>query len=835
MNVNRNLNMDGRNNQNQNGNFPTQLRFVQSSADSAPGATNPRGGPINNDWTWAGLNNAGNGGNGAQGVSSFFPTGGPMAAFGATGNGQGQQQQQQSAALLQNDIGTPYFGTPIGRLNSYQHGLAGDVFAVDDETVLVKRFVFDGQVPDAFFYVGSTDSVAARPFNAVILNNDKGQRVPLTRSDGQDVVVRLNSGANLGAYRWLAVISNSQNANFGDVLFPRDFSPPTVVSLGPLMPAPSNFLAGSVRSGTVTVINDKQIQIQNFHYDGQAPDAVFWTGQGAQPSSQGTIVPFQNSYTKLPPINGQTFTLTLPANFNVMNVNWLAVWSRQLNLNLGYVMIPGGLNVPPTLAGSAQSSPPTASLMDLPNCEVLGNGAMQVRWSLQGQDLFVQMKGRIADSQYMAFGISGMQNRVAMIGSDVTVARWDPESGSVSAQDYTLSSRQECDGTNGVCPDAEIRGGESIQVLGGTKTDGVLSVSFRRRINTGDRLDLVINPNSDTFVVWAIGPLNERGQPSKHYQNQHATVQQNERLRFGRMQVDNCPVDFGRGAMPPGAVVVQGFPSGSTTQTARPSSWRQQYILGNETSTFIAVIGPSGGRKGYSGITGKPTWGLVWYLNGKLAPELILRRGYPYRFIVYGGMYPQALAKYHPLYITSDSSGGLGGKYPVDQAKEVVLGGVSRTNTGAFVPVAAGQYCAFAQPSTSDPDTFTSFEEYNRTLTLRCDGGQPGALPGPDGAAGVLEWTPGPNDPSTLYYQCFMHKDMGWKITLVNDYRETDAMPGLRQQNQQLTLRPTAANNGRPSGFYPASNNQRSGCSRTAIAEASASLVLFLFAFLLRH
>ena len=72
---------------------------------------------------------------------------------------------------------------------------------------------------------------------------------------------------------------------------------------------------------------------------------------------------FYSSYSKLPVINGQTVTLTLPGNYNVQNINWLAIWSRTQNTNLGYVMIPSGLNVPPTLAGvsagTSNSQPPS--------------------------------------------------------------------------------------------------------------------------------------------------------------------------------------------------------------------------------------------------------------------------------------------------------------------------------------------------------------------------------------------------------------------------------------------------------------------------------------------
>ena len=53
-------------------------------------------------------------------------------------------------------------------------------------------------------------------------------------------------------------------------MFPREFSPPKQVMLGPMMPPSSGYLAQSVRSGPVTVINDKQIQITNLYYDGAA-------------------------------------------------------------------------------------------------------------------------------------------------------------------------------------------------------------------------------------------------------------------------------------------------------------------------------------------------------------------------------------------------------------------------------------------------------------------------------------------------------------------------------------------------------------------------------------
>ena len=45
-------------------------------------------------------------------------------------------------------------------------------------------------------------------------------------------------------------------------------------------------------------------------------------------------------------------------------------------------------------------------------------------------------------------------------------------------------------------------------------------------------------------------------------------------------------------------------------------------------------LGPSGGQRGYEGITGQTGSDLAWYVNGLLAPELYLRRELTYNFQV---------------------------------------------------------------------------------------------------------------------------------------------------------------------------------------------------------
>ena len=59
----------------------------------------------------------------------------------------------------------------------------------------------------------------------------------------------------------------------------------------------------------------------------------------------------------------------------------------------------------------------------------------------------------------------------------------------------------------------------------------------------------------------------------------------------------------------------------------------------------------------YHHTTGRAGWGISWYINGTLIPELVVERGKTYTFIIEGGNDTNDLSNFHPFYI-SDSIGG---------------------------------------------------------------------------------------------------------------------------------------------------------------------------------
>ena len=48
----------------------------------------------------------------------------------------------------------------IGHLSTLAHGVAGEVFVVNDKTLWIKNFKYDGAGPDTFFWVGTVGTPA---------------------------------------------------------------------------------------------------------------------------------------------------------------------------------------------------------------------------------------------------------------------------------------------------------------------------------------------------------------------------------------------------------------------------------------------------------------------------------------------------------------------------------------------------------------------------------------------------------------------------------------------------------------------------------------------------
>lgn len=192
--------------------------------------------------------------------------------------------------------------------------------------------------------------------------------------------------------------------------------------------------------------------------------------------------------------------------------------------------------------------------------------------------------------------------------------------------------------------------------------------------------------------------------------------------------------------------------------------WGPIKLFNRSLTTFYARIGDSGGFKGYYGLTGGVSSpGLVWYINGLLAPILYVKRGRTYTFRVEGGNNPYNSYYYHPLYITNDPHGGFIEYSESERKKLQVYAGIEFDKKGRPTPTSSGRLCTWSIPSSFDKrkaDSFQSFIQFRSILNYSCE----------DGNAAILQWTPNVSTPDVVYYQSYTQRNMGYKIIVLDDF-----------------------------------------------------------------
>jgi len=647
------------------------------------------------------------------------------------------------AAVAGSATAQGYFGKKLGSLKQLEHGVSGDIYAVDSRTIHIRNFNYDGQGPDAYFFVGSGTQVYGQDKRQV--PDENGRVDPLGPYRNKDITLTLPSGVTLDKVQWMSVWCRKFAVDFGNLVLQRPVANyPRPQRIGRLQG-----IEHDVASGDIVVVDAQTLLIPDFTYDGSAPDAHFWVGKGRKPSPDGITVADENGSKKpLRKYARKTVVVTLPGDTTVFDIDYISIWCEDFFADFGHVRVDKqSLNVPPSL--KMLGVKPQTKL----NCEVLDSASsLEVRWAVAGESIVMQLVSNLADGEYMAFGLSGDSQSSVMVGGDVVVAWLEHETGRGFAHDYYLQQKAQCAGGKGSCPDNKIRGGKnSVRLLNAALINGFSMLTFQRPLSASDRMDQPIYTNGSQPVIWAVGPVNSAGDTSYHTKRSRGDLF----IDFGRTPTWNCAVA--------GSSSSSASRRPSAAPARRPSTdkpWTIPAVKCSEPEdgVFYAQIGPTGGKRGYNAITSRVGWGIAWYINGLLIPEINVVRGKTYTFVVEGGLDPALSAKYHPFYITDDPEGGYEFKSEAERAAVSVYAGVTLDSQGRAEPTATGRLCSWKEDPDKPADNYGSFGSYQRTLQLDCEEGQPG----------ILQWTPDENTPDTVYYQCFTHRYLGWKINVVD-------------------------------------------------------------------
>lgn len=311
------------------------------------------------------------------------------------------------------------------------------------------------------------------------------------------------------------------------------------------------------------------------------------------------------------------------------------------------------------------------------------------------------------------------------------MAYYDKDTDKFYAIDYYMSHYSQCDGKQGVCPDERIGGRNDVEIIKGERKNGITTITYQRPLQTNEAInDKAIPTNDEVNVIAAFGMLNARKEANAHSMTDKTT--NSIKINFSSRHDSECV----------GSLY-------ELVDDDGPKHWKPIEIIGE--NTFTARIGPTGGTRGYTPITGNPSWGICWYVNDQLIPEIYVERGQSYTFMVEGGDDKTNPARYHPFYITSSPEGGFGQKSNNEQKQQTVYAGVDYDENGEPYPTAAGGYCEWKHKDIDRSAESDTFEKYKESLVLDCV----------DGAApAVLNWTVANNTPSLVYYQVRRENDV---------------------------------------------------------------------------
>jgi len=532
-------------------------------------------------------------------------------------------------------------------------------------------------------------------------------------------------------------------------------------------------------SGDVYLLSEKVLEIRDYTYDGQGPAAFFWADTAAQPTNGGRVISDGSpgmgcamtiDDQQLPRADGITQRVEFPEGVTINDYlgGSLSVWCEAFAANFGHLTLPSSLDEIPSPGPElecVEQVPPIAQTPDGYNCENLLENKYQVRWKVDGDDIHVELVGFIDDSMYMGFGISGRpQKETWMIGADVVVV--DMTESGPRAQDIFMDQRAQCSGEAGVCRDTDIDFTNGVKDISGEQDFGLTMIRYTRPLipadigqvtssNAAVDMSIPVTPGVDTYIVWALGPISDNGNALFHSGGYAKQDGESVSLDFGRSPQDNCP-----------PLVTIGSSLAPTPTPPLPFS---RPLIGDSDGSIVfdCHIGPSGGPRGYTSITGKPSWGIAWYINGYLIPKLILRRGTTYTFRVNGGFDKNDDANYHPFYLTTSPEGGYFQLTPEERLNEKPLAGITVTESDAtgvtgFESTGVAPICRYETAGESAEAELGPYENYFQTLDTSCASNQ--LLM--DEAA-ILTFTPDDTTPDTIYYHCVTHKNLGFEIEVI--------------------------------------------------------------------
>lgn len=100
----------------------------------------------------------------------------------------------------------------IGTMFPLSHGVNGAVYAIDERTIRIRNLNYDGQAPDAYFWVGTTSNPNE---NGTPIPDENGSTSPLKGYRNANVVLHMPAGMTVRDIKHVAIWCKKFKENMG--------------------------------------------------------------------------------------------------------------------------------------------------------------------------------------------------------------------------------------------------------------------------------------------------------------------------------------------------------------------------------------------------------------------------------------------------------------------------------------------------------------------------------------------------------------------------------------------------------------------------------------------
>ncbi|XP_077501406.1 protein Skeletor, isoforms B/C-like [Amblyomma americanum] len=270
-----------------------------------------------------------------------------------------------SVAVGPQGIAGAYYGKLIGPVKTNAHGFSGTVYAATENSVIITDLNYDGEGPEAFFWVGTGQEPDSKGHQ---IADENGSMQVLKAYKNARVLLTLPK--KITDYQYLGIYCRKFGANFGHVTIPSGFELPKEQSLGRL-----ETKAHGAEAAEVVLKDSATIELKQFKYDGQGPAGFFVVAPtvNARPQELTKLLDENGKDTKLGRYDRKDVTLRLPDGHHWNEYRWFSVFCTQAVVSFADITIDSTVaeklpvhnpsSVAPASAGTAPGVPSTLALL----------------------------------------------------------------------------------------------------------------------------------------------------------------------------------------------------------------------------------------------------------------------------------------------------------------------------------------------------------------------------------------------------------------------------------------------------------------------------------------